>query len=211
MQNKYQVSKWLYNRSLLSVNELMKLLEDLENPFFFLNGQVVSETELHFSSEKFIECYKKYLDSLASGENCVFPPLIMTRDKNSVEAIEVREGKYLIKPLEPVIQIREHCFVIGIDEVIHSMVYGKSAIRWGLQFAYPQLYVDPATKKVLEILKETRFKNTQLFKQLQKWMRYQTKPVTLKISEKKINATFRIGRELEALHHADLNREKVTL
>lgn len=178
----YQVSKWLYLRALLTVEELKKLYADLGGPHLFSNGSVVE----HPSYTTFFEDYDRYL----KGE--AFPPLIMTRDDKAVFPVEVRPGKFLIKPSYPVIQIREHTYIVTSDARVQSMVFGSAAMRWGLQFAYPGLFVDPDHKKVVDVLKEA-YPNTALFKELQVWMRYNTRPAKIQAGEKIINATFRTG------------------
>ena len=150
--------------------------------FLYSTGKIVSET-LPLSHQAFEENYLKYPD-----------PLLMTYDEKDVYAYEVREGKFLIYPRSPVIQVREHKFLWTSDDRIQTMAFGKDSISWGLIFSYPQIFYDQKTKKIIDVLKEKDLPNTIGFKKLQKWVRDFTKPARFIKNGKKINATFRIGK-----------------
>lgn len=201
MQSSYKVSKWLYQRCLISSQGLRELFEELGFPSLYLTGKVIGKEDLVYTVDRFMALYEKYLLSLEGPEKITLPPLLLTNDPSATLTIVVSEGQYLIKPIKPLIQICEHQFMIGIDDTIHSMVYGKEVIRWGLQFSYPSLYIDPVTKKVVDVLKEESLTNTPLFKKLQRFLRYHSKPASFMLNEKKIQATFRLGPDLNLLHH----------
>lgn len=192
MQNNYRVSKWVYQRCLFSLEEFSQLVDELK-PLFFPNGRIVDGSDLPYTKERLLKAYAGYL------EEEPFPPLIMTLDPQAIDTKEVKSGKFIVHARLPVIQISEHQFIKGFDGSLLSMVYGKNSIRWGLQFAYPGLFIDPVTKKVVDVLKEESLPNTHLFKQLQRYLRYNTKPASFIIDGKKINATFRVGKALQEL------------
>jgi hypothetical protein len=93
-----------------------------------------------------------------------------------------------------VIQLQYHCFDYSpFDGEVRSMVYGQEAISWGLQFSYPQLYIDPHSKDICETNKSDAA-NTQLFRKLQRWLRQYSVPTPFIADGKRFNAPIRIGR-----------------
>ena len=99
------------------------------------------------------------------------------------------------------------------DHRIQSMTHSSNSIRFGLEFAYPQLFVDPRSNKVVEIRKEEDYTNTKVFQKIGKWMRENTKPTPLSIEGIRFNATFRIGVEAVKLckSHVDLKKENLSI
>lgn len=191
-KKEYKVSKWLTSAGLFGVEEFQALLQELGDFLIFPTGELVHSFEAK-SHNVWIEEYAAYIDGLKTGAFKKLQPLLMTYDKEDVYAISPREGKYLIYPQYPVIQIREHQFAITRDNRVHSMVFGTESIRWGLIFSYPQIFYDPIEKRVVEVLKERESANTQGFRKLQKWMRDYTRPASFVLGGKKVNATFRVG------------------
>ena len=202
-------SKWLYCRVLLDIKGISDLLSDLGEVYFFPSGQVVKEDK-PICKEDFISEYGRYLESLQSD---IKPPrsFVMTSDLNAVYGMKVRDEAFIIKQKYPVIQVREFRFVLGSDLKVQSMVFGKTSISWGLQFAYPQLFIDPDSKKAVDVLKEEKYTNSALFLKLQRWMRHHTKPVPLKVASNRVNASFRMSSSCsEWIHkHPDLKREEL--
>lgn len=209
--NDYKASKWLYQRCLLSREGLGALLDHLKYPHLIATGRLLQESDIVLSPHKLLDNYGGYVNSLEGGEKISLDPLFITADKAAIEVLQVKEGQYLTKPSKPLIQISEHQFILGANGELHSMVYGREVIRWGIQFAYPSLYIDPATKQVVEVLKEEQLLNTPLFKELQRWMRYNTKPVAFQARGKKVQATFRIGLDMQNMIHNDLTLNQLCL
>lgn len=74
------------------------------------------------------------------------------------------------------------------------MIRGERSISWGLEFSYPQLYQDPHTGEIVPIVEGERFPNTAPFRQLQRWMRRETRPTPFLVDGHRINAVARLGR-----------------
>ncbi len=182
-KEEYLVSKWLSSSFLVAEEEFASFINEMGDFFLFSTGSLVSNLN-PISHAVWQENY------LAHPK-----PMLMTYDEKDIYAFEAREGKFLIYPRAPVIQVREHQFMWTSDHRIQTMVYGKDSISWGLNFSYPQIFYDPKTKKIIEVLKEKGSPNTEAFRKLQKWVRDFTKPAQFLRAGKKINATFRIGKK----------------
>ncbi len=205
----YKVSKWLTIAFLVDFEGFKNFLEEMGNFRLFRTGEILSSVD-PLSKESFSKEYGEYLKSLETGSNVKIPPLLMTYDEKDVYGLEVAKDKYLIYPKYPVIQVREHQFTITIDDRIQPMVFGKDSIRWGLIFSYPQIFYDPIEKKIKQVLKEVNSLNTEGFKKIQKWVRDYTKPVPFMIKGKKMNATFRIGKNSAWISkHRDLEKYQI--
>ncbi len=110
-------------------------------------------------------------------------------------ALHVKEERYLIKPVKPVIQMQaHHFFPSSLDGKFYSMVLSQESVRWGLQCAYPQIFEHPHTYTFSKINSSPTFPNTQLFNKLAKWMRQETVPTTFVWKEQKIPTSFRLGK-----------------
>ncbi len=184
----YRVSKWLSVSALLDPNELRSFAQEMGSFSLYRTGELVKTTD-PVPLDTWVSEYKEYLlcDKKIS-------PLLMTFDQNDVYGLETAQKEYLIYPKYPVIQIREHKFAVTMDGRIQTMVFGKDSVRWGLIFSYPQIFYDPRTKTIVEVFKDKEAPNTEGFRKIQKWMRDWTKPVPFVIQGKRVNATFRVGK-----------------
>jgi hypothetical protein len=178
-KEEYLVSKWLTSSFLVNDDEFINFQSEMGDFSLFLTGRVLSSID----PVSHVDFSPNSLD-----------PMLMTYDVNHVYAYGVSEGNYLIYPRFPVIQVREHKFMWTHDDRIMTMSSGKDSISWGLNFSYPQIFYDPRIKKIVEVFKEKESPNTIGFKKLQKWVRDFTKPAQFIRGGKKINATFRIGK-----------------
>ena len=190
----YLVSKSLTSSLLLDPKEFKRLLSDLGDIFFFQTGNLLDSIE-DYASKQFINDYSEYFEGLGSLLIKKIPTLLMTANPEAVYAIEARPGKFILYPRFPVVQVREHHFTLASDGEIHPMVFGKDALSFGLVFSYPQIFFDTKEKKIVEAYKQKDLPNTSLFKKIQIWAREHTKPARFIINGKKVNATFRIGKE----------------
>lgn len=192
IQVRYDVSKFLHLQMLLTPRELEKLFADLGFFEIYDNSCVQTEKKA-LPQEEFLKIYRTYFDSLFTKEKVSIGGYAVTCDPNAVKGINVADGRVLIKPALPVIQLKEHSFIYGQDGAFHSNVHGEDVIRWGIQWSFPQIFVDPETKMVHHVLKEEKFLNAELFRKAMKWMRYNTKPTPFNIEGRIKRATFRIG------------------
>lgn len=204
----YSVSKWLSVDCLISLEELKNLFASIGPFYLFRNGGIMGIDELNCSFEAFTKLYALYLEGLKSEEGPSIPSFAMTKDLQSVYALQVRENGYMTKARYPVIQVKEHRFLLTHDGRYQSKGFGEGSVRFGLSFLFPQVFIDPDTEHVHHTFKEEKYQNTSLFKALQKWQRDYTKPTPIWNGAVKENATFRIGKELikEIKAHKDLIR-----
>ncbi len=189
------VSKWLHLQALLSLQELKALFDALNPVCLFFNGKVLTEEEVTDQQEAFLHFYEKYLKALVAKEECSLPPFCLSRTEKSVYAFKVGENRFLIKPRAPLIQVREHRFLVTHDGRVSSMAFGKGSIPWGIQFSFPQLFLEEG--KIVEVMKSKEYENKELFRTLKLWIREYTRPASLELNGKKTNCTFRVGLEMK--------------
>lgn len=193
-----QVSKWLKFQVLLDAEEMQDLLQAL-SPVFFVSVSAPVKPEEAIIDD-FLKKYGEYVALLKEGR---IPPVedfrryfscALSADLESFYAIDMGDGRQLIKPRRPVIQLQAHHFFYStLDQKFHPMVLSNESISWGLQFSYPQLFQDPVTRKIVKV-GET-FPNTALFSRLQKWMRNATLPTPFVAQGKRTNSPIRIGKK----------------
>ena len=80
------------------------------------------------------------------------------------------------------------------DGKFRPMVFGLDSVTWGLQFSYPQLFMDGRTKEAFAVVESEEFPNTALFHQLQRWMRQNTLPTPFLVDGKRVNSPIRLGK-----------------
>ena len=190
----YEVSKFLHLQMLLTPEELEMLFVTLGRFELFDNSRVLMKRE-PVSKEVFFTHYRKYFTSLSTQDRISIGGLALTDNPDHIYAMELGEGRVLLKPKEPIIQLREHTFVLSKDGGFLSGVHGEDVIRWGFELSFPQIFLDPETKCSHQVLRDTRFSNSQLFLRAMKWMRHHTRPVPFLVRGKLKRATFRIGLE----------------
>lgn len=197
-----QTSKWLKIQVLLDAEEMKLLCDTLEPFYFYLCGSVCNPGEGELSKDAFIEHYGRYIADLQkgvlpdpAGYRQLFSP-VMTTTTDVLYSIPLSEGKQLIRVSKPVIQLQAHHMGYSeTDGKFRPMVFGGESIPWGIQFSYPQLFRDNATKEVMEVRNSPEFPNGQLFQALQKWMRSHTIPVPFSVNGETMNVPIRIGKK----------------
>ncbi len=215
-----QVSKWLKVQVLLDAGEMGELLDFL-GPVVFVNvSQLIRAEQAVTSRRSFQQKYAEYISLLMQGQvplasvfRAVFSSAI-TRNLDVFYGMDAGEEKYLIKPLKPVIQLQaHHFFYSGRDGTFHPMVLSEDSVSWGLQLAYPQLYQDPTTHRVVKVTDTPEFPNTFLFSQLLKWIRSTTLPTPFQVGDVRTNSPIRIGKKaLSWIHsHPQLQRQGISI
>ncbi len=193
----YQASKWLQIQLLVDVSELEALFHEMGKFFLYQLGGVLEHGEGAVSQEKFLSVYSDYIGHLKKGQLPEKSPIFtsaLTLDQNALYAVKVANGKQIIQIRRPVIQLQEHLFDYSRDDQkFRSMVFGMYSVTWGLQFSYPQLFTDPETHAIQNVLRDEGFSNTELFKKLQKWVRQNTQPTPFIVEGKKVTAPIRLG------------------
>ena len=201
-EGKLQVSKWLQSQVLLDVSEMEALLEDLGDFQIFSVGRLVEKGKSLVKKRDFLDCYTHYVESLKKGEvpedsnfrsffGCIF-----TLTPDILYSMELEDGRELVHPTRPVLQMQAHSLGYSADEgKFRPMVLGMESILWGIQFSYPQLFQDVQTLSVEKIGESENFPNTQLFRKLQRWVRHHTRATPFLIGERKINVPMRLGKK----------------
>ncbi|NGX26847.1 MAG: hypothetical protein K940chlam6_00772 [Chlamydiae bacterium] len=192
-----QVSKSRKLPILLDVSEMRALFEML-SPFWIYDvSRPVDLEEAEIAPEAFLEGYARYVKGIQEGalidENLPFFSAIFTTTKEILYAMPLSNGKNLIKSRLPVIQLQRHHFIYS--DTFHSGVMGKESITWGIQFSYPQLFLDPKTKAIGKVEKNEKFPNTEFFHRLTKWVRDHTRATPFCIGEKRVNQPMRLGKK----------------
>jgi hypothetical protein len=196
----FEAGKWIKIQVLLDSSEMGLLLDELGDFWIFLTSIIVQPGEETTSKESFLACYEKYVSSLKQG---VIPPienyrtLFSTAWSMAVEdhlyAMNVGDGKRVVRTCNPIIQLRNHCMDYStFDHKFREMVFGQDSINWGIQFSYPQIYEDPITGEIGKV--GSQFPNTQLFQNLRQWMREHTVPTPFIVDEKQVNIPMRLGK-----------------
>ncbi|MCI0382652.1 MAG: hypothetical protein L0207_06360 [Chlamydiae bacterium] len=196
-----KVSKFLKIPILLDLIEMEDLLSLLSPFFIFIVSELVDANKALISKNHFLALYQEYVGALQEGripdEKKYRSPFssIFTRETNLLYAHEVKEKLFLIKSIQPIIQLQSHFFSFSnLDQKFHSMVLGKGKITWGVQFSYPQIFQDPKTDEIVKVAGES-FPNTHLFHQIQKWVRANTLPTPFFVEGKKVFSIFRLGKK----------------
>lgn len=195
-----QISKWLYNRVLLDVEELRELLEELGELSFHPVGTVIDRQEMSMDRQGFVALYAEYISLLKKGEqpdqkqwNRLFAKA-MTCEPDALFYLPLENNKVILRAEKPVIQIQHHTMRYSKEDgQIRSGVMGEDSVSWGLQFAIPQLYLDPTTNEVVTLKDSSS--NFQLFQKLQRWLRKESFPATFLVeNNKELTPPIRIGR-----------------
>lgn len=181
----------------------MKTFLSALSPHAFYNvSEVVSDDEAVITDEMFLEQYRKYIASIKRGEtpDRRYFSSVVSVTPDVLYAMEIKPGAYLIKPIQPVVQLQLHQFLPSeIDGKYYPMVLGNDSVTWGLQFSYPQIFQHPQTKIFSRVGAECP--NTALFTQMAKWLRNHTVPTTFIWKEKTTSVPIRIGKEaLQWIH-----------
>lgn len=197
-----QVSKWLQVQVLLDAEEMGDLLDELGDFGIYLAGTLTRVGEGMISKADFLQAYSVYSEALKKGqipEESFYRPLFSSVFSASPEllyVVPIAEEKQLIRLVRPVIQLQSHSIGYSVhDGKFRPMVFGLDTILWGLQFSYPQLYLEVRTKEVMQVTESDFFPNTRLFHALQKWIRRHTIPTPFLVGESKINVPMRLGKK----------------
>lgn len=182
---------------LLSIEEMESLLNHLGPIWMFDASRPLPLNSLEIQKEEFLSAYRKYIEGIQRkkliDEKLLHPffSSIITCDLNCVYAQKVSGGRYLIKVRKPCIQLQRHHFVYS--KSFHLGVMGKESVTWGIQFSYPHLYMDPKTKAIGKVAKNSTFLNTERFHRFSKWIRSNTRATPYVINNNLTNQPMRLG------------------
>jgi hypothetical protein len=197
-----QVSKWHKVQLLLDSSEMQELLSALKDVFFVVVSEPVIPQEAVISPDQFLKTYTRYVDLLKRGEIPLQEEFRRTFSCGIAEqldpfyALSAGNGKFLVKPTKPIIQLQAHHFFYSkLDHQFHPMVFSQESISWGLQFSYPHLFQDPKTRQVVKVKNTPEFPNTALFTSLLRWIRNHSLPTPFEVEGVKTNSPIRIGKK----------------
>ncbi|NGX39578.1 MAG: hypothetical protein KR126chlam1_00910 [Chlamydiae bacterium] len=194
-----QVSKSRKLPILITVEEMANLFEELGSFHLFDVSRPVSLEKGEISREDFLEAYSRYVEGIKNGNLTDETPLrpffsaAMTIDPDLLYAMELKNGDYLVKARRPVVQLQRHHFIY--TDAFYSGVMGENSITWGIQFSYPQLYLDPQTNEIGKVGKSEEFPNSVLFDRLAKWVRRETRATPFLTEKGKENQPIRLGKK----------------
>ncbi len=195
-----QVSKWLEVPALLDVDELQNLRASLPPFKIFYNGMVVDKGCEEISWDSFLQVYTDYIRDLKEGKLPTeaacrpFFSAVWTADEKAMLISETPAGQVIPRPWQPVIQLQLHRFSISaVDGKVRSMVFGQDTIYWGIQWSFPQLYLEPENREVIKLTQNDINGNFALFKELQRWMRHHTEPAIFEINGNQVATPIRVG------------------
>lgn len=196
-----QASKWLKIPALLDDQEMSDLLDELFLFYILVVSEKVKREAFFIKKEQFLAHYREYVGELKQGiipqENkyrALFSS-IFTLSLDTVLGFEVNQEEILIRPISPVVQLQGHRIHYSlVDKKFYSMTYSPNSISWGIQFSYPQLFLDPVTSQVKELNKTLEYENSAFFQKIQKWVRKHTIPTPFFVEDKQVNVPFRIGK-----------------
>ncbi len=201
-QDPLQASKWSQVQVLLDTQEMDQLLKSLGEFWIFISGSLLPKNTEDVSPSTFLETYDHYVSSIKAGQ----PPdedayrklfsSVFTCSLDAVYALQTADDQIVIRPRLPVVQLQLHRLGFShVDHKFRSMVFGRDSISWGIQFSYPQLYQDAATKQIMNVDKTATFPNTEMFRTLQRWIRHHTLPTPFLVEDKRVNVPVRLGKE----------------
>jgi hypothetical protein len=199
-----QASKWLQIQLLIDSEEMVLLFNFLQPFHLFICGAATPKNQGEITHRDFLNHYETYINALKKG---ILPAVesyqkwfsaAMSTSSDALYTIPIDHDRQLIRISQPIIQMQSHTIDYSpFDKKFRSMVHGSQVIPWGIQFSYPQLYQDPTTKQIHSTRNDPQFPNSQLFHQLQKWIRQHTTPTSFLIDNKVHTIPIRLGKHCE--------------
>ncbi len=197
----YQGSKYLKVQVLCDPEELSKLFERFQIPFYLFLLTGLSDGH-PIEPSRFLSEYGTWIDELKKGRIPSDAELkrilacALTDETQALWKQEVPGNRYLIKMTKPVVQIQAHFFTYSsVDGVFRPMTMGPGSIFWGLQFSFPQIYQNPKTMELLEV------EDLGLFQTIRQWTRDETRATPFIVDGKRINVPIRLGKKCFAWIH----------
>ncbi len=148
--------------------------------------QVVDIARIYPPGEAFdltawLSDYQACIDAAKEGrlQPGRLPVIGVVVDPTSIEMVELPGGKTMTRPVKPVILIGPATYRIDDNNKIYSNVLGEGAKFWGVDVRYPTLFQPKNSGKALKILGNSDFPNGKAFRDVAKWLRKKTRPITL--------------------------------
>jgi hypothetical protein len=188
----YNVSKWIKHPALLDEVEMRTLFQELE-PFdlYAISGPV---NDPLVAQESWLAGYGHYIQQLKMG--IIEKPQLtaaMSETPDALYAMKAGEGRVLVRPIRPVIQLQlHHVLPSSADGKFYPGVFSGESFTWGVQFSYPQIYQDPKEGTYKKVNED--FSNTHKFQKMGRWMRQFTVPATFVWKGVKTSVPIRLGK-----------------
>lgn len=199
-----EASKWLEIQALLAPEEMETLFAHLNTSVgpihIYRTGTVTPVGEGEVSQGTFLETYQTYANALKQGlmpqtDRTLFSS-VLSLSPQMLTVMKIGEDRQLQKLVRPCVQLQNHSMGYSEEDgKFYSMVFGPESITWGLQFSYPQLFLDPVTKEICKVGETPDFPNTALFRHIQRWIRHNTIPTPMQTPRGSINLPVRLGKE----------------
>lgn len=200
-ESSMQASKWLACPVLMDDEEMQALFNALPNFEIYLTSCVTKRDQGLISHQEFINIYGQYIAALKHGQmpdDAQFRYLfssVFTVTSDALYSVLVDSDQHLIRVSQPTVQLQPHKMGYSkADGKFRSKTFGSDSITWGIQFSYPQLYKDHITQEIMEVGIDPNFPNTQLFRDIQRWVRYNTIPTPILVDDKRTNIPMRLGK-----------------
>ena len=205
-----QASKWLRFRVLFDDTTLAQWLDSIGDIYCINLCSACDEKGLYSSKEELLTHYKHYMNELKRGQvvdHSLFQKklsLHITKDLSTCYKMSLKNSKlHFAKERAPGIRMVLHNFSWDrAHQTIHSNVYAKHSITWGLEFSYPQIFSGSVCDEVTYVLKSKTLPNNELFMQLKQWIRRESKPTTFCYQNQTVVSTLRIDKKGDNwIHH----------
>lgn len=189
----YQGSRWLKFHVLCDREELESFFAKVRPFFIFPLGGVVDGSPIQ--EKMFLDTWEQCIQQLATGQvpkGELLRKILACAWTENLDALwlqKVEEKGYLTKICQPLVQVQAHWFSFSeIDGAFRPMSMGPESIFWGLQFAYPQIFQDPATMELKMV------ERSILFEKLRVWVREATRATPFLVHGQKTTVPIRLGK-----------------
>lgn len=199
-----EASKWLEIQALLAPEEMQTLFTHLNSTLgpvhIYRTGVVTPTGEGEVAQDQFLNAYANYGNALKQGlmpetDRALFSS-VLSLSPHILNVMKIGENRQLQRLVRPSVQLQSHSMGYSEEDgKFYSMVFGPESITWGLQFSYPQLFLDPDTKDIHKVGETPDFPNTALFRHIQRWIRHHTIPTPMQTPRGSINLPVRLGKE----------------
>ncbi|MBM3201030.1 MAG: hypothetical protein FJZ56_01310 [Chlamydiae bacterium] len=156
---------------LFSKEEMELLFTEFPNLILLNTSSVCEKNETEISKELFLETYATYIERAKKNQEYLSPFLTvgMTVDQSAYFAMDVGQGRVLLRQKRPLIQVRPFHYSIQEGKVF-EMSFHKDKIFWGVEFSYPQLFSASRDAKIERIWRNQEYPNSMVFVSLLKWI-----------------------------------------
>lgn len=174
---------------LFSLEEIQGLFQRFSDLVLYNTASVCEPKDTVIPLSDFYDAYGKYLEKSKNKEEYVSPFLTsaMSVDPDAITAMDVGQGRVLLRPKKPLIQIRPYHFSSQGGRIV-PMSFQKDKTFWGLEFSYPQIFAPSRDAPIQRVWRHPDFPNSILFVEMMKWI----------YRESVLHPPSRIGKKMHA-------------